>query len=73
MDLVNVFSVESSMLKMAETEALFDTALLIDAPWIKSDSRLTLRLFVFSPITNDMASMKFDFPDPLGPITDVNG
>lgn len=35
----------------------------IDAPWIKSLSLRTRKEFVFSPITNEMASMKFDFPE----------
>jgi hypothetical protein len=72
MDLVNFFSVvPSSMVKMAVTEALFATGRPIEAPWIRSASLFTLRDAVFSPMTNEMASMKLDFPDPLGPITAV--
>lgn len=57
------FSLPSSSSNTAVTDALRDTGLPIDAPWISSLNLLTRKLLVFSPITKLIASMKFDLPD----------
>lgn len=59
---VNFFSFPSSSKKTAVTDADREIGWPMEAPWIRSLSRFTRKLDVFSPITKEMASMKLDFP-----------